>query len=106
MDIETLLTGTKWEIIEKLAEKPTSPMELAKYLNTSLANISIQLRLLQTIGIIDKKKITSRAPGKPRALFSISDDYAMISIITEGLAKKRLLKINSKQKEALKTIIK
>ena len=111
MELETLLTGTKWEIIEILATNPCSPSELAEKLNTTIANISQQLRLLQTAGLIKKQKTGSgkqgvRKPGKPRMLFSLSEDFAFITIMSKGLAKKRLVRINSKQKEGLKQIMK
>lgn len=105
MELETLLTGTKWEIIEILADKPSSPLDLAKSLNTSIANISQQLRLLQTAGLIKKQRTGTGKPGKPRMLFSLSENHAIITVLSEGYAKKRLLTISSKQKEALKHII-
>ena len=106
MDLETLLTGTKWDIIEILASKPLSPIELSEKLNTTIANISQQLRLLQTANLLKKQKIQSTGPGKPRTLFSLSDDYAFIIIMSKGFAKKKLIKITSKQKEVLKQLIK
>ena len=106
MDLETLLTGTKWEIIEILANKPSFPLELAKKLNTTIANISQQLRLLQTAGLIKKQRTGSAKPGKPRMLFSLSNNYAFITIMSKDFAKKKLIKISKKQKEALKQLIK
>ncbi|MBR9692100.1 winged helix-turn-helix transcriptional regulator [Candidatus Woesearchaeota archaeon] len=106
MDLETLLTGTKWEIIEILANKPTSPLELAKKLNTTIANISQQLRLLQTANLIKKQRTGSAKPGKPRMLFSLSDNYAFITVFSKGFAKKKLIRISKKQKEVLKQFIK
>ena len=105
MELETLLTGTKWEIIEILAAKPSSPLELAKKLNTTIANISQQLRLLQTAGLVKKEKTGSGQPGKPRVLFSLSNNYAFITIFSKGFAKKKLIKISKKQKEVLKQLI-
>ena len=105
MELETLLTGTKWEIIDILTNKPSSPLELAKKLNTTIANISQQLRLLQTANLIKKKKTGSARPGKPRVLFSLSEDYAFITVMSKSFAKKKLIKINQKQKEALKQIM-
>ena len=106
MDLETLLTGTKWEIIELLADKPFSPLELAKKLNTSIANISQQLRLLQTADLVKKERTGSGKPGKPRMLFSLSNNYSFITIFSDGFAKKKLIKITKKQKEVLKQLIK
>ena len=106
MDLETLLTGTKWEIIEILSTRPSSPSELAKNLQTTIANISQQLRLLQTAGLVKKQRTGSAKPGKPRMLFSLSDNYAFITVLSKGFAKKKLIKISQKQKEVLKQLIK
>jgi predicted ArsR family transcriptional regulator len=106
MDLETLLTGTKWEILELLSEKKYSPMELAKKLSTTIANISQQLRLLQTAGIVNREKTATAGAGKPRTLFSISHDFGFISIITDGFAGKKLIKLAPEQKRLLKQWIK
>ena len=106
MEIETLLVGTKWEIIELLSQKPYSPSELAKKLNTTIANISQQLRLLQTADLITKQKTKTNKPGKPRMLFSLSNNYALITIMSKNFAKKKLIKITEKQKETLSQLIK
>ena len=106
MDIETLLTGTKWEIIEMIASSPSSPTDIAKKLNTTIANVSQQLRLLQTAGLVSKKRTGSGKPGKPRMLFSLSEDCALITVISKDFARKKLVRINPKQKEALKQLIK
>jgi DNA-binding transcriptional regulator GbsR (MarR family) len=106
MDLETLLTGTKWEIIELLSKESLSPLELARRLNTTIANISQQLRLLQTADLIKKKRTGSGKPGKPRMLFSLSDDYALILVFSKGYAKKKLVRISDKQKQMLKQVLK
>lgn len=102
MDVETLLTGIKWEIIETIAKQPSSPTELAKKLNTSVANISQQLRLLQTAGLINKKKISQLKPGKPRAQFSLADDFCMIISFSQDLVKKKLIRLTTEQKKVIK----
>jgi predicted transcriptional regulator len=101
MDVETLLTGVKWEIIEILAKKPSSPTELAEKLNTTVANISQQLRLLQTAGLTKRKRISQLKPGKPRTQFSLADDYALIISISPDFAKKKLIKLTPEQKKAV-----
>jgi predicted transcriptional regulator len=106
MDLETLLTGTKWEILEILASTPSSPLELSKKLNTTIANISQQLRLLQTANLVKKQKTGSAQPGKPRMIFSLSNNYAFITVLSKGFAKKKLIKISQKQKEVLKQLLK
>ena len=106
MELETLLTGSKWEIIELLSKENLSPMELAKKLNTSIANISSQLRLLQTAGLVNRKKTGAAGAGKPRTLFSISDDFCFISVFSKDFAKKKLLRLKKEQKEILKKWLK
>jgi len=105
MDIETLLTGTKWEILKLLAEKKLSPLEIAKKLNTTIANISQQIRLLQTAGLVKKEKTSAVKAGKPRTLFSISHDYAMVIVFSDGFAQKKLIKLTKEQKAQLKRLL-
>ncbi len=106
MDLETLLTGSKWEIIELLAKNSISPTELAKRLNTTIANISMQLRLLQTAGLVKKEKTRAAGAGKPRTLFSLSDDFGFIIVFSKDFAKKKLLRLAKEQKEQLKKWLK
>jgi len=106
MDLETLLTGTKWDIIKLLSKEPSSPLEIAKKLKTTIANVSQQIRLLQTAGLIKKEKTGYGQPGRPRILFSLSDDYAFIIIFSKDFAEKKLVKISQKQKEVLKQLVK
>jgi len=105
MDLDGLLTGTKWEIIQILAHAPISPSELAEKLNTTIANISQQLRLLQTAGLINKQKAGTGRPGKPRMFFSLSDDFAFITIMSKGFTEKKLIRISKKQKEVLRKLM-
>ncbi|MBW2982221.1 winged helix-turn-helix domain-containing protein [Candidatus Woesearchaeota archaeon] len=102
MELETLLTGSKWEIIELLAKESLSPIEIAKRLKTTIANVSMQLRLLQTAGLVKKEKTGSAGAGKPRTLFSLSDNYGFIIVFSKKFAKKKLLKLKKEQTEQLK----
>ena len=102
MDVETLLTGIKWEIIEIISKKPSSPTELAEKINTTVANVSQQLRLLQTAGLTKRKRISQLKPGKPRTQFSLADDYAIIITVASNFTKKKLIKLTSDQKTTLK----
>ena len=106
MELETLLTGSKWEIIELLAKEKLSPLELAKNLNTTIANISSQLRLLQTAGLVKREKTGAAGAGKPRTLFSLSKDFVFITVFSKDFAKKKLLILKKEQKEVLKKWLK
>ncbi len=105
MDIETLFTSSKWEIIEKLAEKSYSPLELSKILNTTMANISQQLRLLEALNLVKKQKVSNRDKGKPRALYSLSGDYVYIISFMQGSAQKKLIPLNQQTKAIIKNLL-
>lgn len=60
MRVEYLYSGSKWEILQELANKPQSTSELAKALNTSQANISQQLKHLELAGIIERKRASRK----------------------------------------------
>lgn len=101
-----MLTGTKWEILKLLSKEKLSPSELAERLNTTIANISQQIRLLQTAGLVKKEKTSAVKAGKPRTLFSISHDYALVIVFSDGFAEKKLIKLTKEQKATLKRLLK
>ena len=65
MELEGLFSGTKWDILRLIAKEPRNPLELARVLGTSIANISQQLRLLEAAGLVRKEKVSNRERGKP-----------------------------------------
>lgn len=91
MDLETLFTGSKWEILKKISNKPMSPLQLSTKLSTTIANISQQMRLLEVAGLLSKEKISTRESGKPRTLFGIDHDFAHVILVGKEGAKKELL---------------
>ena len=52
MEIESLFSSTRWEILELLSKEKLSPIELSLKINTTSANISQQLRLLELAGLV------------------------------------------------------
>ncbi|HIH23981.1 TPA: helix-turn-helix transcriptional regulator, partial [Candidatus Woesearchaeota archaeon] len=72
MDHETLFTATKWEILKQLETGERSPVELAKAMQSSIANVSQQLRLLEMAGLVTSRRISNRDKDKPRILYSIA----------------------------------
>ncbi len=102
MEIETLFTGQRWNILKSLSEKKYSPTELAARLDTTINNISQQLRLLELAGLVRKEKIPNRDKGQPRVLYSLSDDYVYLVSVMDGSAKKRLLKLTDYHKILLR----
>ena len=66
------------------------------------------LRLMQYINIPrgEREKTRAAGAGKPRTLFSLSDDFGFIIVFSKNFAKKKLLRLNKDQKEVLKKWLK
>jgi DNA-binding transcriptional regulator GbsR (MarR family) len=104
MELETLLTGSKWQIIKQLTKNKQSPLELAEKLNTTIANISQQLRLLELGNIVKKEKTGAAGIGKPRTLFSLKQEFVYIIIASDKKAEKKLIELTKKGKDLLKKL--
>ena len=102
MHIESLFTDQKWNILQALSSEPQSPLQLSLKLNTTIANISQQLKLLEAVNLVKKEKVRNRDKGKPRTLFSLVEEYALLIPTTKHFAQKKLFKITSHQKTILK----
>ena len=102
MELEPMFTEQKWNILKCLSNEKLSPLQLAANLNTTMANISQQLRLLEAADLVKKEKIKNRDKGKPRALFSLSEDYAYLISAMNSFADKRLLKVTDHHKAILR----
>lgn len=98
METATLFTDQKWKILSALSEGKFSPLQLAEKSNTSIANISQQLRLLEFTNLVKKEKIPNRDKGKPRTLFSLSEDYAYVISLMKGFSDKKLVKLDNLHK--------
>ena len=102
MEKETLFTSSKWEILKLLAEKKMSPLELAKEANTSMANISQQLRLLEMAGLVTSKRISNRDKGKPRIIYSLKGNTSYIITMANQFTEKKFFKLSRYNKIVLK----
>ncbi|HLP80163.1 MAG TPA: helix-turn-helix domain-containing protein [Acidobacteriota bacterium] len=102
MDIESLLTGTKWSIVQHIAQQPLSPLELARTLGTSIANISLQLRLLEAAKIVKKQRISNSGAGKPRILYSLVQDILFVSAAGASGQTRKMLSADTQKLVALK----
>lgn len=106
MDYGALLTESKWNIIRNLSETEQTPTELAEKTNTSLANISQQLRLLEAYGIVIKERRGSmKKPGKPRTIFSLGKEINHIISISNFGAVKKNLELDYFQKAILNILL-
>jgi len=94
MEVETIFSESKWKILTELSQGPLSPSELAKKTGTSLANISTQVRLLEALGFIDKKKLTNRAKGEPRKIYSLKKEFAYMILGTKTVMGKKMYNVD------------
>lgn len=102
MELETLFTTSKWIILKILSEGSKSPIELAKQSNTSLANVSQQLRLLELGGFVERKRIPNRDKGQPRILYSLKGSHAFIIAGMKDFANKKAINLTPLQKATLR----
>jgi len=102
MEQETLFTSSKWDILKCLEHAKKSPLELAKETNTSVANISQQLRLLELAGFVRSERISNRDKGLPRILYSLNDNYSYLVVSAQGFVDKKFFRLQNYQKCILK----
>ncbi|MBD3203544.1 ArsR family transcriptional regulator [Candidatus Woesearchaeota archaeon] len=93
MEIESLFSSTRWEILKQLSEKKLSPIELSEIINTTSANISQQLRLLELGGLVKSERLSNTAKGKPRIHYSLADDFSYLILTAKDFADKKLLNL-------------
>ena len=97
-----MFSEQKWNVLKCLSQDSYSPLQLAEKLNTTMANISQQLRLLEASNLVKKRKIRNRDKGKPRTLFSLNNDCAYIIPTMHNFADKKLLKVTDHHRLILK----
>jgi len=102
MELEGLFSGTKWDILRLIAKEPRNPLELARVLGTSIANISQQLRLLEAAGLVRKEKVSNRERGKPRTRYFISRDMLYVVVLSRALQEKGMVELGESQRQAVK----
>ena len=98
MEHETLYTASKWDILKKLEDGPASPLELSKVSGTTIANISQQLRLLEMAGLVTSKRVSNRAKGKPRVLYSLAGNLSYLIATTGDFVEKKALQLSEYNK--------
>jgi predicted transcriptional regulator len=93
MDPCSLFLESKWKILKEISKKNQSPADIATKLNTTIANINQQIKLLEAYGFLKKEKQeTSRKPGKPKTIYSIAKDVYYVLGINNELAEKKQVK--------------
>ncbi|MBD3204480.1 ArsR family transcriptional regulator [Candidatus Woesearchaeota archaeon] len=102
MEAEDILEDTRWKILCKISKKPVTQSELSESLNTSLANISSQMRLLKALKLVkSKKKNKKKTRGKPQSVYSLGKEFAHIRIVKKDLCEKKKISMNRLDKYVL-----
>jgi DNA-binding MarR family transcriptional regulator len=96
METETLFTSTKWEVLKTLSDKPQSPLQIAQTLNTSIANVSQQLRLLELAGLVWKKRLPREKEDR-RILYSIKSQKLYAVLIAKKRAQKAFIELDERK---------
>jgi predicted transcriptional regulator len=102
MDPDTFFTSPRWDILNILSEDPSSPIEIAEKLNTTVSYVSQQLKLLEAAGLVIKKRTGAFEKGKPRTLFSISNELIYLVVLTRDFSEKKLIYLTDYHKTILK----
>ena len=98
MDLNTVFSDSKLAILRELSKGEKSPSELSKNLKTSIANISMQARLLEALGIIEKQKKDASGMGKPRINYSLKKEFAYVTLLKKNQCAKKLIKLEPSDK--------
>jgi hypothetical protein len=88
--------GSKWLILKELSAKPSSPKQLAERLNTTIANMSQQLKLLDAYGYVKKNRVDRGKEGRKnrnsRILFSINKNLILLTSIQPASVTRKEIK--------------
>lgn len=103
MELDSFLASPRWEILSLISERPSSPIELAEKTKTTVSFISQQLKLLEAAQIVKKTKTGAFEKGKPRNLFSISQDFLYLTILTNGFSEKKKVDLDYYKKALLQS---
>jgi len=102
MDIGSFFGTSKWKILELIAEKPSSPTEIALMLKTSVSYVSQQLKLLEAAGFIVREKTGIIDKEKPRYLYSLANEIFHLAALAKGWSSKKLFHLTDYHKIILK----
>lgn len=84
--LKVLGKETAWLILEQLGRSNSTPSELAKKMDMSVANIDNFMSKLEDLGIVKKVKKIRKGRGRPFTEYSL--DKAPVFIIIPSTGKK------------------
>lgn len=102
MKPDYILGKSRWRILKVIAEEPSSPIQIAEKVGTTVSYVSQQLRLLEAAGFVKKERTGAVDKGKPRTKFSISEEIVYLISLAKGFTGKKLLHLDEHHKTILK----
>ena len=102
MDVDSFLAMPKWDILQIISERPSSPIEIAQITKTTVSYVSQQLKLLEAVGIVAKTKTGAFEKGKPRNVYSVREDFVHFTVLAQGYAEKKKLLLSDHHKTVLR----
>lgn len=102
MNVDLFFGTPRWRILEILARRPSSPLELARELQTSVSYISQQLRLLEAADFVVKQKTRLVEKGQPRTVFSLTRELLHVTALVKGTPDKKIIPLNEFHKTILR----
>jgi DNA-binding transcriptional ArsR family regulator len=91
MDVEQLLTGTRWELLQRLAHEPQGTGEVATTMGMSPANASQQLRQLELAGLVRRRRTERRGA---HYVYDIPTELLYLVHLAPTVAAKKTLSLD------------
>ncbi len=98
MELDSFLASPRWDILKIIIQKPSAPIEIAEQIQATTSFVSQQLKLLEAAGLVKKQKTGAFEKGKPRSLFSISQESLYIIPLAKNAPDKTLLTLSKENK--------
>jgi len=89
--LEVISSGARWRVIQALAKRDSTPSELAKKFETSIANITQQLSKLESEGLVKRAGVKRQGVGRPFTRYSLDRGFVLLIGAIPGKAEKVLL---------------
>ncbi|HYD03451.1 MAG TPA: helix-turn-helix domain-containing protein [Alphaproteobacteria bacterium] len=93
-----IFLSNKWSILKEIAEYPQSPSDLALKTNTSLSNITQQLKILEAYRIVRREKSNEKNSGKPRTIYYLTEEMVYGMILKNGMAERKTFYVDNNNK--------
>jgi len=102
MDFDLFFSSPRWKILEIIATNPSSPLEISQKLKTSVSYVSQQLKLLEAANLVVKEKTGLAEKGKPRTIFSLSDEILQLSVLMKFHSARKIIPLTDYHKRIIK----